>query len=70
MKTFCIQCYDDEGVPLNKFERYTMRDKDFREFLMRVKVKGLANIDDDNEEPEIITSFEGIQANKYYRISA
>ncbi|RIA89359.1 hypothetical protein C1645_738698 [Glomus cerebriforme] len=70
MKSFHIQCYDNESVPLNKFERFTMRDKDFRGFLKRMKARGLENIDNDNEEPEIITSLEGIQTNKYYRISA
>ncbi|CAI2174787.1 4522_t:CDS:2 [Funneliformis geosporum] len=70
MKTFRIQCYDNEGVPLNKFERFTMCDEDFSKFLKRVEARGLENIDDNNEEPEIITSLEGIQANKYYRISA
>ena len=70
MKTFHIQCYDDEGVLLNKFERFTMRDEDFSKFLKRVEARGLENIDDHNEIPKIIMSFEGIQANKYYRLSA
>jgi hypothetical protein len=57
-------------VCLNKFERFTMCDEDFSKFLRRVEARGLENIDDDNKEPEIITLLEGIQANKYYRISA
>ncbi|GBB96957.1 hypothetical protein RclHR1_02880023 [Rhizophagus clarus] len=67
-KSFYIQCYDDEGVPLNKFELFTMNDRDFREFLRRVKARGLENIDDDNEISKVITSLDDIQANKYYRI--
>ncbi|RIA90492.1 hypothetical protein C1645_823334 [Glomus cerebriforme] len=67
MKSFCIQCYDNEGVPLNKFEQFTMHNEDFRGLLKRMEARGLKNIDDDNEEPEIITSH--IQTNKYYQIS-
>lgn len=53
MKTFCIQCYDNEGVPLNKFEQFTMHDKDFSKFLKRVEARGLVDIDDNSEELKI-----------------
>lgn len=55
-KTFRIQCYNNEGEPLNKFERFMMRDnEDFSRFLKRVGARGIENINDNNEETEVIT---------------
>uniref|UniRef100_U9T6W2 Uncharacterized protein n=1 Tax=Rhizophagus irregularis (strain DAOM 181602 / DAOM 197198 / MUCL 43194) TaxID=747089 RepID=U9T6W2_RHIID len=42
----------------------------FREFLKRVDARGLKHIDDNNEVPKVISTFEGIQPNQLYCISA
>jgi hypothetical protein len=69
-KTFCVQCFDDNGNPLKKFERYTMsNNEDFWYFLGREGTTGLVNIDDNHKEPRIITSLEYIQHNKYYTVA-
>ncbi|EXX61870.1 uncharacterized protein OCT59_004664 [Rhizophagus irregularis] len=71
MKTFHIQCYDNEGMPLDKFEQFEMRNnEDFSKLLKRVEARGLENIEDNNKVSKIITSLEDIQTNKFYRISA
>ncbi|CAG8717405.1 15263_t:CDS:2, partial [Funneliformis caledonium] len=70
-KTFRVQCNNDEGEPLDKFEEFTIRDEnDFCEFLKRVDARGLKHIDDNNEVPKVISTFEGIQPNQLYCISA
>ncbi len=48
-----------------------MRDEnDFCEFLKRVDARELKYIDDNNEVPKVILTFEGIQPNQLYCISA
>ncbi|RIA81108.1 hypothetical protein C1645_701088 [Glomus cerebriforme] len=69
--TFCVQCYNKEGEPLDKFELFKMyNNEDLNKFLRRVKARGLENINDSNREPKVVTSFEDIQDYEYYRISA
>jgi hypothetical protein len=71
MKTFHIQRYNNEGVPLDKFDQFTMRNnEDFSKLLKRIEARGLENIKDNNEVSKIITSLEDIQANEFYRINA
>ena len=63
--------YNDEDKLLNKFKEFTMRDEnDFCEFLKRVDARELKYIDDNNEVPKVILTFEGIQPNQLYCISA
>ena len=70
-KTIYIQAYNDEGEPLEKFEKYTMHDEDdLRNFLKSVEGKGLESIEDNNEIPNVITSLRDINNNQYYRINS
>ena len=39
-----------------------MNNDDYSNFLKRVEARGLENINDNNEEPKVITSFEDIQS--------
>lgn len=54
--------WSEEGEPLNKFGLSTMNNDDYSNFLKRVEARGLENINDNNEEPKVITSFEDIQS--------
>ena len=70
-KIFFIQTYNAEGEPLQQFEKYTMsNDTEFNTFMKRVDGKGLQRIDDENKEPDIITSLKNIRSNQYYQINA
>ncbi|RIA94305.1 hypothetical protein C1645_818210 [Glomus cerebriforme] len=65
-KTFYIQAYNNEGMLINKFEKYSMyEENEFYSFLERVEAKGLELITESTDPSFIITSLRNVIPMKY-----